>query len=527
MERKRFPHEHSGLSQFESPTAEILAKAIHFINECVIITDMEGKIVYTNDAFQKTYGYTATELLNQSASLLASLENPPNIEAIYQQTLIDGWRGRVLNRHKAGEEFPVDVSTSVIRDERGEPIAIIAVTRDVTEQKKAEEALHHAELKIQAMQKIEAIGQLAGGIAHDFNNMLTVINGYTQMMLEAKDTSEKQKNYLKQILESGEKAKRMTLQLLAFGRRQHMKPVVLNLNDVIKDMSRLLKRVIGEDIELRTHLEADLGNVKLDQSQVEQIVMNLAINARDAMPRGGKLTIETSSVVLDENYDHSHIAYIRKGEYVMFAVSDNGTGMDSETQSRIFEPFFTTKEKGKGTGLGLATVYGIVKQSNGYIWAYSEENVGTTFKLYFPLVDEPINNAVEERPANPKHYSGTEKILLVEDEESVREIVQKALAKCGYQVSAMCNGKEALDLCLEKSEQFDMLITDIVMPQISGIELANELIPKFPEMKVMYMSGYTDKTIVRHGILGTEAEYIQKPFSMNFLSRRVREILDA
>ncbi len=527
MERKRFPAKKNGFVQAESQSTEILAKAIHFINECVIITDLKGNIVYTNEVTQKTYGYTATELLNQPASLLASRENSSNLEAIYQKTLNGGWRGRVMNRRKTGEEFPVDVSTSAIRDDRGEALALIAVTRDVTEQKTAEEALHHAELKIQAMQKIEAIGQLAGGIAHDFNNMLTVINGYTQMMLEARDTKEKQKKNLIQILEAGEKAKRMTQQLLAFGRRQHMKPVVMNLNHVIKDMSRLLKRVIGEDIELRTHLEADLGHVKLDQSQVEQIVMNLAINARDAMLRGGRLTIETANVELDEDYGQSHIAYIRKGRYVMFAVSDNGAGMDSEVQSRIFEPFFTTKETGKGTGLGLATVYGIVKQSNGYIWAYSEKNIGTTFKLYFPIVDEPVSSAAGEKPAQPQHYSGTEKILLVEDEESVRRVVKKLLSDCGYQVSATNNGKEALEFCRENSEQFDMLITDIVMPQLGGIELANELIPQYPEMKVMYMSGYTDKTIVKHGVLGADAAYIQKPFSINDFSRRVREILDA
>ncbi len=511
----------------QSVQTEILSRAIHYIRECIVITDLSGNIVYVNEAFENTYGYASGELLGQTVALILSEKNPPNVDAIYQHTLQGGWQGRILNRRKDGNEFPAHFCTSVIYDAAGKALALMAVTRDVTRQESAEESLRQAERQIQAMQKIEAIGRLAGGIAHDFNNMLTVINGYAQMILENNDIPPKHRAYLEQILESGEKAERMTKQLLAFGRRQHMKPVVLNINDVISEMSRLLKRVIGEDIELQTHLDAQLGQVKVDQSQLEQIIMNLAINARDAMPRGGMLTIETANVHLDENYDHSHIAVIQTGDYVMFAVTDNGIGMDPETQARIFEPFFTTKEKGKGTGLGLATVYGIVKQSNGYIWVYSEKGVGTTFKIYFPLVNEPVEKPPSPKPVRAPRLKGHERILLVEDEEAVRRIVEKTLKKYGYKVTATSDGAEAMALCSGKGRTYDLLITDIVMPKIGGVELAKELQPRFPEMKVLYMSGYTDTTIVQHGILATEAAYIQKPFSMNYLASRVRDILDS
>ncbi|MDP2971891.1 MAG: ATP-binding protein, partial [Deltaproteobacteria bacterium] len=373
-------------------------------------------------------------------------------------------------------------------------------------------------------QKMEAIGQLAGGIAHDFNNLLTVISGYSELSLsELKGDGDLREN-IEEIKKAARRASDLTRQLLAFSRCQILEVKVLDLNIVLRDLDKMLRRVIGEDIELVTTYFENLERIKTDRGQIEQVIMNLAINAKDAMPSGGKLTIETANIELDEEYARSHIA-VTPGRYVMLSVSDTGVGMTPEVRDRVFEPFFTTKEKDKGTGLGLSTVYGIVKQSGGNIWVYSEPGRGTTFKIYLPRMDEPLDERVE-RMVEKERPGGDETILLVEDDKEVRMLAVRILKTQGYRVLEASHGGDALQVLKGREGSIHLLVTDVVMPEMSGRELANRLIPFHPKMKVLYMSGYTDSAIVHHGILDKGVNYIQKPFTVDGLARKVREVLD-
>ncbi len=377
--------------------------------------------------------------------------------------------------------------------------------------------------QLRQSQKMEAVGQLAGGIAHDFNNLLTAITGYSELSLRRLQAEDPLHRNIKEIKKAGERAASLTRQLLAFSRKQVLQPKVLALNSIISDVEKMLRRLIGEDIELRTVLEPQLGSVKADPGQIEQVLLNLAVNARDAMPQGGKLTIETANVYLDGEYAAQHIA-VKPGHYVMLAVSDTGCGMDEKTQARIFEPFFTTKEAGKGTGLGLSTVYGIVKQSGGNIWVYSEVGRGTTFKVYLPRVDEGAQE--HKRSAEPEDaVQGTGVILLAEDEQMVRKLAREVLEMCGYKVLEAANGGAALLICERHKEPIDLLVTDVIMPEMGGRELATRLSQLRPEMKVLYMSGYTDNAIVHQGVLDEGANFIQKPFSPQTLASKIREVL--
>jgi PAS domain S-box-containing protein len=377
--------------------------------------------------------------------------------------------------------------------------------------------------QLRQSQKMEAVGQLAGGIAHDFNNLLTAITGYSELSLRRLQAEDPLHRNIQEIKKAGERAASLTRQLLAFSRKQVLQPKVLALNSIISDVEKMLRRLIGEDIELRTVLEPQLGSVKADPGQIEQVLLNLAVNARDAMPHGGKLTIETGNVYLDWEYAAQHIA-VKPGHYVMVAVSDTGCGMDEKTQARIFEPFFTTKEAGKGTGLGLSTVYGIVKQSGGNIWVYSEVGQGTTFKVYLPRVDEGAEEY--KRSAEPEEaLQGTGVILLAEDEHMVRKLAREVLEMCGYKVLEAANGGDALLTCERHKEPIDLLVTDVIMPEMGGRELSSRLGQLRPEMKVLYMSGYTDNAIVHQGVLDEEANFIQKPFSPQTLASKVREVL--
>ncbi len=380
------------------------------------------------------------------------------------------------------------------------------------------------ELQLRQAQKMEAIGQLTGGIAHDFNNLLTIINGYSEMLLQTLPAGDPQRDNAAQIREAGERAVALTRQLLAFSRRQMLEPRVLDLNAVVTNTERMLTRTIGEDVNLAAILTPGLGRVKADPGQIEQVIMNLAVNARDAMPHGGRLTIETANVELDENFVRTH-AVVKPGRYVMLAVSDTGCGMDAETQKRIFEPFFTTKERGKGTGLGLATVYGIVKQSGGSIWVYSEVGQGTTFKVYLPRVEEQPDTVLPSavRTASLK---GTETILLVEDDAPLRKLTQAILKKGGYTVLSAGHSNEAFRVCAEHSGPIHLLLSDVVMPGMSGHELAGRMASAHPDMKVLYLSGYTDDTVVRHGVLDRSMAFLQKPFTALGLLSKVREVLD-
>ncbi|MFP5213940.1 MAG: PAS domain S-box protein, partial [Acidobacteriota bacterium] len=384
--------------------------------------------------------------------------------------------------------------------------------------------MKYLEEQFRQAQKMEAVGRLAGGIAHDFNNLLTAINGYSDLLLLTLSHGDPLRRNADEIKKAAERAASLTSQLLAFSRKQVLQPEVLDLNHIISDMERMLHRLIGEDIDLVVSLTPGIGHVKIDPGQIEQVIMNLAINARDAMPAGGRLTIETADVDLDEAYCMQHVS-VQPGSYVMLAVSDSGIGMDEETFIRAFEPFFTTKEKDKGTGLGLSTVYGIVKQSDGHIWAYSEPDRGTTFKIYLPRIEGGSSRVCPLKCA-PSSLLGSETILFVEDDEMVRSIVSESLRANGYTVIEAPHGTEALSLHESCSSPIHLLLTDVIMPGMNGRELAERLVACHAGMKVLFISGYTDKGIVHNGVLDPGTAFLQKPFRMDALARKVREVLD-
>ena len=425
---------------------------------------------------------------------------------------------------KDGERIWLSLNIRLIRDENGNALFREGAIEDITEHKRAETERQKLEELLRHSQKMDAIGQLAGGVAHDFNNLLTAINGYSSLALQRANPDSRTKTYLEEIRKAGDRAANLTRQLLAFGRKQMLKPVALNLNEVVFDMNKMLRRLIGEDIKFDAKLDPQLKKIKADPGQIEQVLVNLVVNSRDAMPQGGALTIETTNFEVDQEYTSKLLA-VPPGGYVMLAVSDTGCGMDLETKTRIFEPFFTTKDKGRGTGLGLSTVYGIVKQSGGNIWVYSEPNRGTTIKVYLPHFDgdeEPSERPSVETAA-PR---GTETILLVEDEDVVRGLARQILAQAGYNVLDACSGEEALRLGREHGDPIHLLLTDVVMPETSGKEIAQRLTSLRPTTCVLFMSGYTDDAIVHHGVLDSNVEFIQKPFTPVALARKVREVLD-
>jgi len=389
-----------------------------------------------------------------------------------------------------------------------------------------DEALHHTENQLVQSQKLEAVGRLAGGISHDFNNLLTVILGYTDISKRNLKEGDPLLRNLEEISKASERAASLTRQLLAFSRKQVMQPKVFDMNTVVSDLRKMLRRMIGEDVELRVSLETELGNIKADPVQLEQVIMNLVVNARDAMPKGGKLSIETSNIYLDEAYAREHVSVV-PGEYVMLAISDTGCGMDEETRQRIFEPFFTTKEPGKGTGLGLSMVYGIVRQSGGNIWVYSEEGTGTTFKIYFPRVTAEAQE-YKRTNGSVEAPQGCETILLVEDAALVRTLARQVLETAGYCVLEAASAEAALKVCENiNGTRIDLVLTDVVMPGMSGNDMSKILLAKQPDMPVLYMSGYTDDAIVQHGVLEPGINFLQKPFTPGALAMKVREVLDA
>ncbi len=477
-------------------------------------------IINANQAFCQMVGRSREELLGtRLLDLTHADDRSASLEQVEKLFLGELSSSQLETRYLARDNRIVwgHVTSSLLQDSSRRLLLGLGVVQDITERKNLEEQFRQA-------QKMEAIGRLAGGVAHDFNNLLGVIMGYSELALMQLGPKGDLRDLLNQILKAGERAASLTRQLLAFSRKQILEPRVLDLNTLLNDLEKMLKRVIGEDIDLITRLQKDLGRVKADQGQLEQIVMNLVVNARDAMPKGGRLTLETANVLLDEGYAR-HRHPVQPGPYVMLAVSDTGAGMTPEVQARIFEPFFTTKGMGKGTGLGLATVYGIVKQSGGYIWVYSEPGQGSTFKIYLPRVEELAEKAHQAgTAASPR---GTETVLVVEDEEEVRELVVKSLQKYGYQVLATGDVDRAVKLAEEHAGPIHLLMTDVVLPKMGGRDLARCLKGLRPDLKVLYTSGYTDDAIVHHGVLEPGVAFLQKPFALSSLARKVREVLDA
>ena len=480
--------------------------------------DPQSRILLWNHAAEQTFGYTKDEMVGkpyQPADAEDRRRYEDAMARVNEGAPLVGYETR--GRKKDGTVFDVAIYSAPLQGPNGQKLGVLAVVADLTDQKRLQDRLRQS-------QKMEAIGKLAGGIAHDFNNLLTAITGYTDL-LYLRLPGDIGKRELSEIRKASDRAASLTRQLLAFSRQQVLQPRVINVNEVVGNLSAMLTRLIGEDVELVASLTEKAGPVKADPFQLEQVIMNLAVNARDAMPRGGKLTIETANVVLDEHYTGGH-PDVKPGSYVMIAVSDTGVGMDSETRARIFEPFFTTKELGKGTGLGLSTVYGIVKQSNGHMWVYSEPGQGATFKVYLPVHLEPDEVLPTPPPARvvPR---GWETILVVEDEESLLNLVAEILRDAGYNVMSAHGPKEALRLIAEHREPVHMVLTDVVMPGMSGRELADLVISGRPGTRVLYMSGYTDNAIVHHGVLDAGVTYIQKPFTPDALIKCVREVLDA
>jgi two-component system, cell cycle sensor histidine kinase and response regulator CckA len=623
--------------------SNLLNQAISSSSEMISITGMEGRFIFANQAFLDAYGYSRAEVQGQDVALIDSSNNPPGLrDAIGRASQGKGWRGELLNRRRDGTDFPVDLSTSVIRDEAGQFVGLLGVARDITEERLKEERLRlqgaalestadgvaiterdgtitwvnpafsrltgfaaeeaigrkssllrsgrhddafYAELwrtilagqvwdgeltnrrkdgevyleaqtitpvrdasgeisyfvavkrdisqrrrleeQLRQAQKIEAVGRLSGGIAHDFNNLLNVIMGFSDMLIRHLPADDSRlRRYANEVLKAAKSGAGLTRQLLAFSRQQVLQPKVVDLNSVITEAEKMLGRLIGEDLELVMSLEPALGRVEVDPGQIEQVIMNLAVNARDAMPQGGTLSIATSNFELLESAARQHGVPATPGPYARMTVSDTGTGMDAATQAHIFEPFFTTKEAGRGTGLGLATVYGIIKQSKGYIWADSELGKGTRFTILLPRLpaETAVSEPDEEEAADPR---GTETVLLVEDDEAARGLWMEMLEALGYRVLAASNGTEALEVAAAQPGAIDLLLTDVVMPRIGGRELAERLTAARPGLRVIFMSGYTADTMLRQGIAETGRPFLQKPFTAHQFAKKIRETLDA
>jgi PAS domain S-box-containing protein len=502
-----------------------LVTAIEQTDDVIVITDPAGTVQHVNPAFETVTGYTPKEVLGQNPRILKSGKQDEVFYRNMWATILSGktWKGRMVNKRKDGSLYTEEASISPVRDTKGSITSFVAVKRDITERLQLSNERARLEDQLRQSQKVEAIGQLAGGVAHDFNNMLSVILGYGESLLGQLHQGDPLREEVEQIVEAGRRSATLTRQLLAFSRKQPLQPRILNVNDILKALEAMVHRLIGENIVLQIILSNDLADTKVDPGQLEQVIMNIVINARDAMPQGGKLLIETANVELDEIYVKKHIGCV-PGEYTMIAVTDTGSGMDAETVAKVFDPFFTTKEKEKGTGLGLSTVYGIIKQSGGNIWVYSEPGYGTTFKIYLPRTHE-MPHVVEKQTVREKQRGKNEAILVVEDEAALRGLLETVLSSFGYRVTLAANGGEALLLVEEKGLKPDLVITDVVMPGMSGFILINRLKKSRGNLKVLYMSGYTDNAIVHHGMLDPGTPFIQKPFTVKDLAEKIDQVL--
>jgi PAS domain S-box-containing protein len=499
-----------------------------FANDIILLTDEAAAIVEANDRAANSYGYSREELIGMPIRRLRAPETQAAFDQDWRKTEDqDSVIFETRHIRKDGSTFPVEVSARKVSAD-GEGVFRQSIIRDITERKEAEKERAKLQEQLQQAQRLESIGQLAGGVAHDFNNLLTVINGYSSMVMETLAAHDPLQDAVREIFDAGQRAARLTRQLLAFSRKQVISPKLLNLNMVVTDVVKMLRRLVGENITIVTEFEASLEPVFLDPGQMEQVLMNLAANARDAMPQGGKLLIETRNVAINEEYATLHVD-ARPGDYVLLAVSDTGEGMSQETLKHAFEPFFTTKPRGQGTGLGLATIYGIVKQSNGWIRVYSELGKGTTFQIHLPRMvagQYPGTDADMQFLPGARDVRGTETVLVVEDQAEVRKLAVQALERYGYRVIQAPSGDEALALSGSIADEIHLLITDVVMTGITGPELAGRVASTRPRMKTLYMSGYTESLVAQQGVLDGGIAYLQKPFTAGVLAKKVREVLD-
>jgi PAS domain S-box-containing protein len=495
---------------------ELVEAVVRSAPLAIIVLDLNGKITYWNPGAENMFGWKEAEVLGRSLPTI-----PPDQEAEHEewiQKFRTGWSitaGERKRRKKDGKLFDVAIWTAPLRDADGHIRGTVGLESDVSQQRLLEEQFRQS-------QKMEAVGRLAGGVAHDFNNLLTVITGYAEMLVVEAHSLPRCVEYAQAIQQASARAVSLTGRLLTFSRRQPSQPRILNLNESVTNSVGLLRRVIGEDVEVEMELAPDLSPVEADPGHIDQVIMNLVVNARDAMESGGTLTVETANVWLDRAYSDKHLGVV-PGPYVMLAVRDTGTGMSEETRNRLFEPFFTTKEEGKGTGLGLSIVYGIVKQNNGQISVYSEPGKGTTFKIFLPALETSLELAAVE--SGPAVEAGAETILICEDDESIRRLVDTMLSSQGYHVIQSGSPQRAIELLRESSDTIDLLLTDVVLPQMSGIDLAREARVIHPGLKVLYMSGYTDRRIRNGWAAGEDIPLLEKPFTAAALSRMLHQVL--
>ncbi len=503
-----------------------LATILEQLGEGIIVTDSDGTIQFVNEVYESRTGYSRKELLGQNPRILKSGEHDQAFYKALWDTIKGGntWQGHIINRNKNGELFHEQATIFPVKDEGGHIIQFAAIKRDISREMELEAVLRQS-------QKLETIGQLVGGIAHDFNNILTAINGYSELAMKEQDPGSRGLKYLEKVRDAGERASELTKKLLGFGRKQMIQPKVLDLSQTIREFESIAKRLIGEDIELVLNLKENLSPVFADPSQIDQVLMNLLVNARDAIHENResgarKIVVETSETYLDEAYVKKHIG-ASVGPHILLNVTDTGVGIPREIQLKIFEPFFTTKKVGTGTGLGLATILGIVKQNNGSVFVYSEVGQGATFKIYWPIYKaDTIVSGLRSRFSETNHIvKGSGTILLVEDEADVREFARDVLENSGYTVLEAASGESAMELLEHYEGPLDLLFTDIVMPGMSGIELAGKLHRIHPDLKKLYASGYSEEVLEQKGIHGVNSALLMKPYSRGELTRRIHNLL--
>jgi PAS domain S-box-containing protein len=520
----RLELEHAELKRAAAMT-RLLVRAVQSTQEMICVTGLDDRFTFVNNAFLEGYGYSEDEVIGQHVSLVRSPATPASVTAqVLEETRAGGWTGELFNCRKDGAEILIRLSTSQITDERGDVIGLLGVARDITERKEAERTLRDIEDRLRQAQRMEAVGRLAGGVAHDFNNLLTVMTGYTDMALADLDPSDVLFQNIKQVRQACERAAALTRQLLAFSRRQLLAPKTLDANEVVRQMGSMLRRLIGENIQLVITPAPSPAWVLADTGQLEQVVVNLAVNARDAMPMGGRLGIEVSTRDLEA--DPANRFDVPAGAYVVVTVTDTGEGMEPATLARVFEPFFTTKPSGQGTGLGLATSYGILRQSGGGIAAESAPGEGSIFAFCLPVAPVPQSSLPADAASSPD-AGGSERVLLVEDDAAVRHLEGAVLRHRGYNVVEAASGDEAVALLTSHGTDIHILLSDIVMPGMGGRELAERAALLRPGIKVLLMSGYTDDPVVQCQIRDRTVAFLQKPFPPDALARKVREVLDS